>query len=241
MNSRTVPRNLAIWLSLALGLAGCAASHQSDSSMPQAVWENETREEVEDLKRAMEASYDRERSLAERLRHTEEANIELLQEMQQLRAQSSVTRAYIDSLQIVGLPRPVPRAAGSSADMDVADAYRAALGQYHNRQYQTALDQFSEILSRAPYSEWADNAQYWKGECYCGLGKYRPALTEFTKVFAFEKTEKADDAQLKIARCYLALGEKDKALAEFQKLLDEYPESEYIDRARKEINYLKGP
>ena len=96
------------------------------------------------------------------------------------------------------------------------------------------------MLAVAPFSEWSDNAQYWKGECYWGLGNYRQALTEFTKVFAFSKTEKADDAQLKIARCYLALGERNKALTALRKLLDEYPESEYMPAARKEMKYLGG-
>lgn len=241
MNSRTAPRNLAVLLSLALGLAGCAASHPPDSSVPQAVRESETREEVEDLKRAMEASYDRERSLAERLRHNEEANIELLQEMQRLREQSIATRGYIDSLQSAPLAQSAPRVVASAGDTGVIAVYFAARDKYNIRQYQAAIDLYDKILSSSPYSEYADNAQYWKGECYYGLGKYRAALTEFTKVFAFEKTEKAAHAQFKIARCYMALGEKDKALAAFQKLLDEYPESDIIDRTRKEMNYLQGP
>ena len=93
----------------------------------------------------------------------------------------------------------------------------------------------------APYSEWADNAQYWKGECYYGMGKYGQGLIEFAKIFAFSRTEKADDAQLKIARCHLALGEKQKALEAFRKLLEEYPESEYASTARGEIGHLQGP
>ena len=92
----------------------------------------------------------------------------------------------------------------------------------------------------APYGSWADNAQYWKGECYYGMGKFDQGLTEFTKVFAYRKTEKADDAQLKIARCYLALGEKTSALRAFQQLVDEYPKSEYVGKAKKEISYLHG-
>lgn len=91
-----------------------------------------------------------------------------------------------------------------------------------------------------PYGSWADNAQYWKAECYYGLGKYAQARTEFTKVFAYRKTEKADDAQFKIARCNLALGDKTGALRVFQQLIDEYPKSEYADTAKKEISYLSG-
>ena len=55
-----------------------------------------------------------------------------------------------------------------------------------------------------------------------------------------QETEKADDAQLKIARCYLALGEKTSALRAFQQLVDEYPKSEYVGTAKKEISYLRG-
>ena len=72
------------------------------------------------------------------------------------------------------------------------------------------------------------------------MGKFRQALSEFTKVFAFSKTEKADDAQLKIGRCYLALGERDQAIQAFRKLLEEFADSEYAATARKELKYLGG-
>ena len=68
----------------------------------------------------------------------------------------------------------------------------------------------------------------------------RVALAEFTKVFAFAKTEKDDDAQVMIARCYKSLGESEEALSAYQKLREEYPESEYIPAARKEIERLRG-
>jgi len=223
-----------------LGLVACASTDpQVTQRMEQ--WESETREEVEALKRAVEASYDRERALAERLRQTEDVNTQMRQELQVLSEESSATRSYVDSLQeTAAAPSPF-RAVSFAGEIDAAAAYQAAFAQYRKRQYQTALDQFAELLTSAPYSELADNAQYWKGECFYGMGKFPQALTEFTKLFAYQKTEKADDAQLKIARCYMAMGEKDKALSAFQKLLDEYPKSEYLDVARKEMKYLQGP
>ena len=126
-----------------------------------------------------------------------------------------------------------------SQRFDAPGKYRAAREQYNNRQYERALELFTELVRKAPRSNLADNSQYWMGECYYGLGKFRQALTEFTKVFAYPNTEKSDDAQLKIARCYLALGEQKSTLIAFQKLLDEYADSEYVDVARKEMTYLK--
>lgn len=239
MKRKTRRRTLFPLLLLILLLAGCASTNKEmGQRMDQ--WETETREEVEALKRAVEASYDRERAMAERLRQTEEVSVQLRQEMHVLREQSAAARAQLDSLQVSSLATS-PGMVSGPGKFDVLKVYRIALDHYRNRQYQAALDQFARILDREPYSKWADNAQYWKGECYYGLGKFSQALTEFTKVFAYKKTEKADDAQFKIARCYMDMGEKDKALGAFQKLLDEYAESEYAPRARKEMKYLQGP
>jgi len=241
MNRRREQNILSAVLVLGLGLAGCAGPGREMAQRMDQV-ESEMREDVEALKRAVEASYDRERAMAERLRRAEETSAQLGQEMHMLREESATLRVQLDSLQTPSLTAGGGRTRElRNGEADVFRVYRSALDQFRNRQYRSALDQFAQVLSIAPYSEWADNAQFWKGECYYGLGKYRQALTEFTKVFAYRKTEKADDAQLKIARCYLALGEKNKALTAFQKLVDEYPESEYIPAARKEMSYLGGP
>ena len=221
-------------LLLALTLGACATPAQVDKRIDQ--WEAAQREEVEALKRAVEASYDRERAIADRLRQTEETNTELRQELNALKNRPAPPP--VDAMQASAMP--ARDAAAQAKKSDVFKIYQGALSQYRHRKYDRALVEFDRLLQAAPFSEWSDNAQYWKGECYYGIGKYRQALTEFTKVFAFRKTEKADDAQLKIARCHLAMGERAKALAAFRKLLDEYPESEYLPAARKEMKYLGG-
>ncbi len=221
-------------LLLALAFSACATPAQVDKRIDQ--WEAAQREEVEALKRAVESSYDRERSIADRLQQTEETNTKLRQEVDALKRQSNTQRTQIDSIHIS--PMPSRNAAARAKKSDVFKIYQGALSEYRHRKYDRALVEFDRLLAAAPFSEWSDNAQYWKGECYYGIGKYRQALTEFTKVFAFQKTEKADDAQLKIARCHLAMGERNKALSAFRKLLDEYPESEYVPAARKEMKYL---
>ena len=52
-----------------------------------------------------------------------------------------------------------------------------------------ALAAFADIVERAPTHSLADNAQYWIGESYYGLGRYRQALAAFTRVHAFDPTE----------------------------------------------------
>ena len=134
-----------------------------------------------------------------------------------------------------------PEDSDKAAPFDDLAVYKQALDHYYNRRFDEAMDLFSEILAQAPDSPRADNAQYWMGEYLFSSGRHRQALVEFGKVLSYAKTEKADDAQFMSARCYLAMGEVEKALEGFQIILDDYPESEYVDQATKEMNYLKGP
>lgn len=213
----------------------CATPGQVDQRLD--TWQDAQREEVESLKRAVESSYDRERAMADRLRQGEEDAVEMRQQISALRDEISSLRSRLDSLHTRPL-RPVSVTRGQKED--ALSLYQNALAIYNQKRYEQAVVQFDRVLAAAPYGEWADNAQYWKGECHYGMGQFRQALTEFTKVFAFSKTEKADDAQLKVGRCYLALGEREQAIAAFGKLLSEFSESEYVTVARKELKYLGG-
>ena len=234
-------------LVLALGLGACAAPPQIEQ--PPVQWEDaqpaEKNETLQALERAVAAAYEREQAMAERVRQLETSNAQLRQALRALQSQSRVLSARLDSLPRRALP---PRVVASTsvratqtdtmANVSSSDAfnmYQGALSYYRNKQYDRALAGFDRLLQEAPMSEWADNAQFWKGECYYGLHKYQQALIEFTKVFAFSNTDKADDAQIKIARCHTALDERDRALAALRKLLDEYPDSEYVPTAREQI------
>ena len=234
-------------LVLALGLGACAAPPPTEQ--PPGQWEEAQQEKSEafqTLEHAVAAAYEREQAMAERVRQLETSNAQLRQALKALQSQNRVLSARLDSL-----PRRamVPRGASNTSNRDTrADTtlaaafnmYQGALYYYRHKQYDRALVEFDRLLQQAPMSEWSDNAQYWKGECYYGLRQYQQALIEFTKVFAFSNTGKADDAQLKIARCHVALGERDRALAALHKLLDEYPDSEYVSIAQEKIKQLGG-
>ena len=230
----------AVYILCLVMLSGCASSNNGGGQEQlQADLANaEQREEMEALKLAAESSYEREKALAERLAQTEATNAELGRRLEGMQAELDAGRKEPEPVIPV---TTIDSALPAEADFDPSTVYRQALDLYRTRQYETALGHFAQVVQRAPESDLADNAQYWMGECHYGLGRWRPALAAFTKVFAYRKTEKADDSQLKIARCYLNLGEKDQALLAFQKLLEEYADSEYIEAARKEMSYLEGP
>ncbi len=112
------------------------------------------------------------------------------------------------------------------------DRYRRALTFHQNIKNEKSIELFRQLLSEDKYHDLADNAQYWIGECYYSMKQYRRAIVEFEKVFAFKNTNKDDAAQFKLGLCYAALGEREKAIDEFQRLIDYYPQSEYVKKAK---------
>ncbi|MDQ3002871.1 MAG: tetratricopeptide repeat protein, partial [Fibrobacterota bacterium] len=102
-----------------------------------------------------------------------------------------------------------------------------------------AIGKFEELLQKFPASTYADNCNYWIGECHFAMGNFAKAIAGFRQVFTFPETEKADDAQLKLGYCQLRLGDKKLAAEEFKKVVSLYPDSEYTERAKEELAKLE--
>ena len=67
---------------------------------------------------------------------------------------------------------------------------------------------------------------------YTGSGPEASELA-FDKVLSFSQSTKADDAQLKIGLCYLRMGKKPQAKESLNLLVNRFPASEYVPRAKK--------
>lgn len=118
------------------------------------------------------------------------------------------------------------------------EEYNIALSEYNSRNYKSAISRFQSLLTRDYNNSLSDNCQYWIGESYYGLANYNQAIVEFTKVFSFNKSNKFDDSQLKLGLCYYRLGDKEKAREEFQRLVSDYPNSEYVGKAKQYLSQL---
>ena len=116
-------------------------------------------------------------------------------------------------------------------------AYNDALNNYFNDDFLEAIQEFRILIEREPTGAYADNAQYWIGECYYSLEDFESAITEFEKVFTFDENNKSDHALFKIAISYQQLGRYMKARESMEHFLSEYPDSELGNQAR---DFLKG-
>jgi tol-pal system protein YbgF len=119
------------------------------------------------------------------------------------------------------------------------DAYQAGLRLFSSRKYQLAIKAFEEMLQQFPQGKYADNANYWLGECYYSLEEFSLAAGYFDKVQAYKGSSKNDDAQFKLGMSFLKMGQQATAKEAFNKLLEQYPGSEYRDRTERFLKQLK--
>jgi tol-pal system protein YbgF len=116
-------------------------------------------------------------------------------------------------------------------DPAAAPAYDAAMSLVNSRQYDRALDALAAFLVRWPEHPYANNAMYWRGECYFAKGDYRHAAEQFEGVVArFPAGNKAPDALLKLGMSQQKLGDPVKAKESFERLTELYPQSEAARR-----------
>ena len=140
----------------------------------------------------------------------------------------------------VVMETPVVRSSpikGYTFNADYRMAYNDALNNYFNSAFLEAIQEFRILIEREPTGAYADNAQYWIGECYYSLEDFESAINEFDKVFAFDENNKSDHALFKIAISYQQLGRYLKAQENMEKFIRDYPESELVSQAR---DFLKG-
>jgi tol-pal system protein YbgF len=141
-------------------------------------------------------------------------------------------------------PRPHVRIVGSNTAVGEAPferrgaiaaeakpAYDAALALVQDKRYDRALEALSGFLVRYPDHPYANNAMYWRGECYFAKGDLARAKEEFEGLLArFPAGAKVPDALLKIGLIEQRIGRDDAARAAFDRLTREFAGS---DAAKK--------
>ena len=126
----------------------------------------------------------------------------------------------------------------SSGTNGFTQRYAEARNLYEQRRYGEAMRLFEALLAENNQGSYADNCQYWIGECYYGLGQYAQAIAAFEKVFTFPRSNKNDAALLKIGLCYLRLDDRQQARSAFEQLIANYPSSQYVSYARRYLSRL---
>ncbi len=121
---------------------------------------------------------------------------------------------------------------------DVSAAYNEAMTKFKARKYEEALNAFMSVKEAAS-GKVKSAADYWTGECLNGLKRYDESIKVFEDVIATKGSDKRDDAQYMLAHVYLKKKDIAKAKEAYQTLIDKFPTSEYVARAKDELAKLK--
>jgi tol-pal system protein YbgF len=222
----------------------------------------EMQREVSDLRgRVEELRYALERQVGQSSREGEqkvkglEARLARMEE--ELKQQSKLLRAQEEELK--GLRRAggaardapeskAPDATGGSAvakatgePESVRKEYEEALRLLDRKDYRLAISRLREFVKRYPNSEFADNAQYWIGECYYALKEYDQAILEFDAVRRkYPKGDKVPAALLKQGFAFAELGDRVDARLLLQELIERYPSSPEAAKAKEKLRSLQS-
>ena len=125
-------------------------------------------------------------------------------------------------------------APGKSSSAQV-NAYTSAVNLTRQKRYSDAIAELQSLLQSGIKDDYADNCYYWIGECNYQMRKFSDAIANFKLVGNYRFSEKKDDAQIMIAQSYEKMGNREQARDEYKKLIEMYPASEYVSRAKARL------
>jgi len=130
----------------------------------------------------------------------------------------------------------------TAADLGVdaeREVYEAARMEYNNGNYDKAIEMLDAFIAQYPNSDYAGNANYWKGESRYAKSEWAAALKEFQAVVTrYPGSWKEADSQLKIGMCHLNMGNNSEARAALNNLKRQYPYYGRMDLVNSYLNQL---
>jgi tol-pal system protein YbgF len=123
--------------------------------------------------------------------------------------------------------------------MNPLKLYRAAYESLRAGRHEEAERGFRDFVRRFPQHDYADNAQYWLGECFYDRKRFAEAAPEFRAVITrYPLGNKAPDALLKLGYCLVALGDAHKGHDLLAQIPEIYPGTEAARLAKERLAEL---
>lgn len=123
---------------------------------------------------------------------------------------------------------------------EASELFKAGLKQLREGEFANARDTFLRFVDENPDTAFTDNAFFWQGISYEGLGQLDRAVAAYSLGFQKFPAEDRVPANLfYLASVFQQLGQNKDAELTYEKLIDEHPKSEFADRGRKRLEQLK--
>ncbi|HPG40929.1 MAG TPA: tetratricopeptide repeat protein [bacterium] len=126
----------------------------------------------------------------------------------------------------------------SAGSGSFSNDYQNALQVYYTKDFSKAIGMFQDLKKRFPDHKLISNCDYWIGESYFAMADYKMAIQSFQNVFTHSFSYKKDDATLMLGRCYMKINDYNNARTMLQDLINKYPDSEYIGKAKEWLSRI---
>lgn len=138
---------------------------------------------------------------------------------------------------------PAPAAPTPTPAVNPEEDYRRAYTDYNKAlasgNYELAKMGFMQYLELYPYTDDADNAQFWLAQCYFKNGEDAEALEEFKKLYRnHPRSDKTPNAMFTEAQVEMRLGRPARARAAFKQIIVDYPTSDPAAWAKTKLDEM---
>ncbi len=132
---------------------------------------------------------------------------------------------------------PAPGVPPAAAAPPPRELYTQAYADYARGNYDLAIQGFQEYLRNYAGTDFADNAQYWIGECLYGKLKYEEAIEAWNVLLRdYAASDKLPDARVKKGMALEKLGRRSQAQLEYRFVVERFPNSPAARIAREKLN-----
>ena len=120
--------------------------------------------------------------------------------------------------------------------LSVEDQFQAAFDNIRNKNWDQAKESFENFIENNSDDQLSGSAHYWLGELYILEKKFRDAALIFAEGYQkFPESIKAPDMLFKLSQSLHEVGKKDESCKTIDKLLNDYPDGKFSQKAKKQI------
>jgi len=118
--------------------------------------------------------------------------------------------------------------------------YDTAMSDYTSGQWALCIEGFTTYLRGFARTDYADDAQWYVGECHQQEGKFTEAIDAYNRVISiYPKGDRVPDAYYKRGLAFSQLGQMDRAVESLETLMKLYPEHDMARLAKQNVDRLK--